>query len=45
MEDHEASSASRSDSNLFVAGIGASAGGIAPLREFFSKVTDVSGIA
>ena len=34
-----------SDANVFVAGIGASAGGIAPLREFFSKVGENSGIA
>jgi two-component system, chemotaxis family, CheB/CheR fusion protein len=37
--------ATRADGNLFVAGIGASAGGIAPLREFFSKVKEDSGIA
>src|SRR5215472_9140488 len=47
LEEHEkdARSATRHDSNLFVAGIGASAGGIAPLREFFSKVKEDSGIA
>jgi len=47
LEDDEktARSATRGDGNLFVAGIGASAGGIAPLREFFSKVKDDSGIA
>src|SRR5215472_4901315 len=33
------------DMGLFVAGIGASAGGIAPLREFFSKTPEDSGIA
>jgi two-component system, chemotaxis family, CheB/CheR fusion protein len=44
-DEKTSSSAIRSDGNLFVAGIGASAGGIAPLREFFSKVNEDSGIA
>lgn len=45
-EDNQtARSTTRGDSQVFVAGIGASADGIAPLREFFSKVRKDSGIA
>jgi two-component system, chemotaxis family, CheB/CheR fusion protein len=45
-EDNQtAHSMTRSDSPVFVAGIGASADGIAPLREFFNKVREDSGMA
>jgi two-component system CheB/CheR fusion protein len=35
----------RGDSQVFVAGIGACGDGIAPLREFFNKAKEDSGMA
>ncbi|MBV8357629.1 MAG: chemotaxis protein CheB, partial [Deltaproteobacteria bacterium] len=43
--DPEASSQANNKIDSFVVGIGASAGGIGPLREFFSHVNEDSGMA
>jgi two-component system CheB/CheR fusion protein len=45
-EDNQtARSTTRGDSQVFMAGIGASADSIVPLCEFFNKVIEDSGIA